>query len=57
LQPGFLEAEDTSQADLLFDLKREAAETGFKIGVLAGVILAGSDQETVGWNESDAVKG
>jgi len=29
------------EADELFDLKLEAAETGFKLGVLAGAILAG----------------
>jgi len=29
------------------DLKTEAAETGFKIGVLAGAILAGNDATTI----------
>ena len=31
----------------MLDLKTEAAETGFKIGVLAGMILAGSDAATI----------
>jgi hypothetical protein len=39
--------DDGTNPDMVFDLKREAAETGFKIGVLAGVILAGDDPEIV----------
>jgi len=31
----------------LFDLKMQAAETGFEIGVLAGVIFSGASKETV----------
>jgi hypothetical protein len=36
-----------SDVDLVLDLKTEAAERGFKIGVLAGAILAGNDARTV----------
>ena len=36
-----------SDVDLVLDLKTEAAETGFKVGMLAGVILAGNDAKTI----------
>jgi hypothetical protein len=35
-----------SNVDVVLDLKTEVAETGFKIGVLAGVILAGNNAKT-----------
>jgi hypothetical protein len=36
-----------SDVDLVLNLKTEAVETGFKIGMLAGVILAGHDAKTI----------
>jgi hypothetical protein len=42
-----IEDDEPGLVDSLFDLKLWAAETGFKIGVLAGVILAGGDTQTI----------